>query len=274
MMDADITCTGNRPAGPPTCAARGPVPETIEEASVQPDPSALLARLRLTTPIIGLYDAPDPRAFAPLVEPRGRACVFAFRSRWLKGETLHLTRERYGCGGCARQFFDVQTRSRKAFIDFLVGDEGLRASPALMEAWIDASHPLPHEHEHVLLGPLRADAYEHLLTATLFVNPDQLSLLCQAAAYHSRPADPPPVIAPFSSGCGQLGPAFADLDAPQAMIGSTDLAMREYLEPDSLAFTATRSMFERLCATADDAASFFHKGFLRDLEKARGLAVE
>ena len=30
-----------------------------------PDPSALLARIRLTTPIIGLYDAPDPQAFAP-----------------------------------------------------------------------------------------------------------------------------------------------------------------------------------------------------------------
>ena len=32
-------------------------------------------------------------------------------------------------------------------------------------------------------------------------------------------------------------------------------------------------MFERLCAAADDPASFFHKGFLKELEKARGLAV-
>ncbi len=240
---------------------------------MRPDPSALLTRLRTTTPIIGLYDAPEPEAFAPLVEPKGRACVFAFRERWLKGETLHLTRGRYGCGGCARQFFDLQTRSREAFVEFLVGDEGLRASPALMEAWIDASHALPRRHEHVMLGPVRDDHYEDLLTATLFVNPDQLSLLCQAAAYHSHPDDAAPVIAPFSSGCGQLGPAFADLDEPQAMIGSTDLAMRRYLEPDSLAFTATKPMFERLCASADDPSSFFHKGFLRELEKARGFAV-
>jgi hypothetical protein len=251
----------------------GAGPRHTEEAALQPDPSTLLAKLRLATPVVGLYDAPDPQAFAPLVEPKGRACVFAFAQRWRQGETLHLTSERYGCGGCARQFFGVETRSRPAFIDFLVGEEGLRATPELMEAWIDASHPLPLRHEHVLLGPLREQLYEHLLTATFFVNADQLSLLCIAAAYHSRPDDPPPVVAPFSSGCGQLGPAFDDLDAPQAVIGATDIAMREYLEPGTLAFTATRSMFERLCAAADDPASFFHKGFLRDLEKARGLAV-
>lgn len=241
---------------------------------MQPDPATLIAKLRLAAPIIGLYDAPDPQAFAPLVEPAGRACVFAFRERWLKGETLHLTRERYGCGGCARQFFGVETRSREAFIEFLVGDEGLRASPELMEEWIDTSHPLPRRHEHVLLGPLRAGLHDHLLTATFLVDPDQLSLLCAAAAYHASVADPPPVIAPFSSGCGQLGPAFDALDVPQAMIGSTDLAMRRYLEPQTMCFTATRPMFERLCAAADDRASFFYKGFLRDLEKARGRTVE
>lgn len=241
---------------------------------MRPDPSTLLARLRLATPIIGLYDAPDPNAFAPLVEPKGRVCVFAFRQCWLRGETLHLARERYGCGGCARQLFAVETRSREEFVEFLVGDEGLRASPELMEEWIDASRPLQRRHEHVLIGPLRQDLYDYLLTATLFVNPDQLSLLCQAAAYHSRAADPAPVVAPFGSGCMQLGPAFADLAAPQALIGSTDIAMREYLEPGTLAFTATKAMFERLCAAADDPASFFHKGFLKGLEKARGLSVE
>jgi hypothetical protein len=241
---------------------------------LQPDPSTLLAKLRLATPIIGLYEAPDPQVFAPLVEPKGRACVFAFVQRWRQGKSLHLTSERYGCGGCARQFFGVETRSRQAFIDFLVGDEGLRASPELMEEWIDASRPLRREHEHILIGPLRANSYEHLLTATFFVDPDQLSLLCIAASYHSAPGDPAPVVAPFGSGCMQLGSAFDDLDVPQALIGSTDIAMRQYLEPEVLAFTATKPMFERLCSAADDPASFFHKGFLRELEKARGLAVE
>src|SRR4030067_516334 len=100
--------------------------EILEEEPVQPDPTTLIAKLRLTTPIVGLYDAPDPQPFAPLVEPTGRACVFAFRERWLRGETLHLTRDRYGCGGCARQLFGVETRSREAFVAFLGGDEGLR----------------------------------------------------------------------------------------------------------------------------------------------------
>ena len=65
--------------------------------------------------------------------------------------------------------------------------KGSERRPELMEAWIDASHPLPLRHGHVLVGPLREQLYEHLLTATFFVNADQLSLLCIAAAYHSRP---------------------------------------------------------------------------------------
>jgi hypothetical protein len=106
------------------------------------------------------------------------------------------------------------------------------------------------------------------------VDPDQLSLLCIAASYHSKAGEPAPVIAPFGSGCGQLGPAFADLEAAQALIGATDIAMRQYLDPGALAFTATKPMFERLCAAADDTASFFYKGFLKELDKARGRAVE
>jgi len=47
---------------------------------VQPDPSFLLDKLNVTIPLTGLYDAPDPAAFAPLVEPRTGGkhgeCVF------------------------------------------------------------------------------------------------------------------------------------------------------------------------------------------------------
>ena len=41
------------------------------------DPSRLLSELDLHTPLIGLYDAPDPEAFAPLVAPPKGAAVAA-----------------------------------------------------------------------------------------------------------------------------------------------------------------------------------------------------
>ena len=45
---------------------------------MQPDPTTILETLSIREPLIGLYDAPDPAPFAPLVEPGApRACVFA-----------------------------------------------------------------------------------------------------------------------------------------------------------------------------------------------------
>ena len=126
-----------------------------------PDPSRLLRELDLQTPLIGLYDAPDPEAFAPLVRPpegpgRGRgACLFNYYRRWAKGETLHLTADRFGCGGCGRSLFGVQVRERDDFIDFLWRDEGLRGSRELMAEWVDNAPTYRPEHADVLVGPLK-----------------------------------------------------------------------------------------------------------------------
>ena len=47
---------------------------------MQPDPTNLLGRIDLNTPLIGFYDAPDAAPFEPLVRPAPgkRVCVFAF----------------------------------------------------------------------------------------------------------------------------------------------------------------------------------------------------
>ena len=236
---------------------------------MQPDPSVILETLAIREPLIGLYDAPDPAPFAPLVGPKGsRTCVFASRSQWLAGKTLHISKDRHGCG--APHLLGVQARTRAEMVDFLVGEEGLRATPELMESWLDSQPGYQPRHEHVLLGPLKADQYEHLLSVTFYVSADQLSVLCTGASYYSRPDDPAPVIAPFSSGCGQLAAVFADLGGVQAAIGATDQAMRQYLPTGLLAFTVTRPMFERLCDWAADPGSSLHNNFLKRLMKARG----
>lgn len=241
-------------------------------ALLPPDPTTLVAALDLRTPLVGVYDAPDPGAFAPLVAPkpgRGRgACVFHFYPRWLTGETLHLTADNFGCGGCGRAFFGVQTRERDDFIDFLWGDEGLRASRELMAEWIDNAPTYRPRHGHVFIGPLKPELAPYLKTVTLWVNPDQLSVLQHGAYHHHAWGEPDPVTVPFGSGCSELVVTFRDLDAPQAVIGGTDVAMRGDLPPDVLAFTVTTPMFAQLCALDDE--SFLGKGFLARLRRSRG----
>jgi hypothetical protein len=232
-------------------------------------PTLLVETAGLTLPVIGLYDAPDASAFEPLICPtQGRwACVFMFYRSWLRGDTLHLTRGNFGCGGAGMYLFDVPSRSRREMIDFLYGTEGLKVSAEAMAEWIDHSPHYKPSHPNILIGPLKDDQYEHLRTATFFVTPDQLSLFITAAYYHQGQPTPPCVTAPFSSGCGQLGPLFEDLDQPQAMVAATDIAMRKYLPPEVLAFTVTRPLYEQLCTL--DETSFLGKPFWREVQKAR-----
>jgi hypothetical protein len=139
-----------------------------------------------------------------------------------------------------------------------------------MDQWLDHRKTYRQEHPNIFIGPLREDQYDHLKSVTFFVDPDQLSVLMLGAQYHSAPTDPPPVLAPFGSGCMQLVTLFQDLGIPQAVIGATDIAMRKHLPPDVLAFTVSKPMFKQLCEL--DEKSFLHKPFWRNLREARGVA--
>jgi hypothetical protein len=235
---------------------------------MQPNPENLCKRIDLNIPLIGFYDAPDPIPYEPLIKPEPGDCVFVFFERWAEGMTLHITEEHYGCGGAGRWMCGVETRARKDFISFLVDDEGLKASHELMEKWIDVSKPYKSTYPNILIGPLKEDQWEYAKSVTFFVNPDQLSTLAIGAQYNSAPGDPPPVIAPFGSGCMQLLP-FEDLTIAQASIGTTDIAMRQHIPSDILSYTVTKSMFKQLCEL--DERSFLYKPFLRNLRKVRGL---
>ena len=239
---------------------------------MKPDPSLLLEKAGIGLPLIGFYDAPDPEPFAPLIEPRkGRhGCVFEFYDNWLEGAALHITRENFGCPGCGNWLCGISGRSREDFVTFLAEAEGLRASRPLMHQWLDKEKPYSQTHSHLFIGPLKPDQYAWLKTVTFLVNPDQLSLLITGAYYHHSPEDPPAVLAPFGAGCMKLAPLFKDFNACQALIGATDIAMRQHLPSNILAFTANRPMFERLCSL--DERSFLFKPFWKRLKKARGIS--
>jgi hypothetical protein len=194
--------------------------------------------------------------------------VYASLKKWREGKTLHLTREKHGCGGL--HLFGESPMARHELVDFLCGEEGLRADRELMELWLDSVPSYRSKHPNLLFGPLRADQYDYLRTVTFYVNPDQLAVLCVGAGYYSRPGGVEPVVARFGSGCMQLAGLFDDLEAPQALIGATDQAMRRFLAPCLLAFTVTRPMFELLCRWAGDEKSSLHSEFTTSLLAARG----
>ncbi len=234
------------------------------------DPSEFLRVSGIELPLIGMYDAPDKSPFEPVVEPKPgkHVCVFAFFKSWLAGRTAAFSKEAFGCGGFGTHIFGVRTMPKEAFIDFLYGREGMKASRELMEKWIDAMDCYTPENEFILVGPLNESQYDNLKTVTFLVNPDQLSLMVYAVHYHAAPGDPVPMRASFDSGCGQLLSGFTDLSVPQAMLGATDIAMRQFMPHDILALTVTKPMFERICSLDKD--SFLYKPFWQDLVKARG----
>jgi hypothetical protein len=234
-----------------------------------PDPKFLMEKAGINIPLIGFYDAPDPSAFEPLVRPvEDRwACLYMFYKNWLKGKTLHLTKDNHGCGGAGTYLFGVKTLSREEYIDFLYGEEGLKASAELMGQLIDETPTYKPENPNILVGPLKDDQFEHLKTVTFLINPDQLSLFIVGAYYHQGLSSPPIVTAPFAAGCGLLAPHFDDLESPKAIIGATDIAMRQFLPSDMIAFTVTKPMYKQFCSL--DENSFLVKPFWNDLKKAR-----
>jgi len=235
---------------------------------MQPDLAPILEKLSITEPLIGFYDAPDPAPFAPLVVPNGRQCVFKSLPDWREGNTLHLTKEKHGCGGM--HLLGLEERSRESLVEFLCDEEGLKASHELMEFWLDSAPHYAPQFENLLIGPLKAEQYEYLRSVTWYVNPDQLSVLTAGAIYYSHPYDVTPLVARFGSGCMQLTALFDDLEVPQALIGALDQAARADLDRCTLAFTVTRPMLELLARWGADPKSSLHNRFLNTLLRARG----
>ncbi len=234
-----------------------------------PNPNYLLEKTGINLPLIAFYDTPETKLFEPTIKPNkmGHACMYSFYKKWLKGETVILTKNNFGCGGASHHLFNQPKRSHEEFISFLADDEGLKANHELMDEWVKFSKPYEPENEYILYGPLKAEVYEFVKTITFLVNPDQLSMLMIGAQYFAQVTDPEPVVALFGSGCMQSVSLFKDLNVPQAIIGATDMAMRKFLPPEILAFTVTKPMFENLCKL--DKNSFLEKGFIKQLKKVR-----
>jgi hypothetical protein len=236
---------------------------------MQPSPDNLCEVIGMMPPLIGFYDVPDKKPFEPFATPKN--CVFSCYEQWIKGESTCISEENcgsIGCPGAGYWLCGVESVPRTDVAYFLAGQEGLKASPELMCQWLEHQPPYKKEHAYVVIAPLHKEQYEYLKTVTFYVNPDQLSLLLTGAEYHYATGDSQPVETLWGAGCGQLAAFFGNLDVPRAMIGATDIAMRPYLPPHTLAVTVTKPMFQQLCEL--DKNSFLYKSYWQRLVKARG----
>ena len=234
---------------------------------MQPDPARLLATAGIETPLIGFYDLPDPEPFAPFARPE--RCVFGAYENWLQGESVCLSAGSIGCRGGGYWMCGASFRSLEDLAEFLTEGEGLKASTELARQWLEEQKPYQMVHDYVVIGPLKDDQYDYLRTVTFFVNPDQLSLLLIGTEYCNALVDVYPAFTAFGSGCGQLAALFGDLDSevPKAIMGATDIAMRQHLPPDILALTVNKPMYRQLCELDED--SFLYKPFWKRLREAR-----
>ncbi len=235
---------------------------------MQPNADMLLEIARITTPLVGFYDTPDSTPFEPFAEPQ--MCIFSCYEKWLNGESTCLSEEtvaRIDCPGAGYWSCGIESMPREGVAKFLGEIEGLKSSFNLMCQWLDNQPPFKREHKYIVIGPLRKEQYDYLKTITFYVNPDQLSLLITGAEYHNASANSHPVETVYGSGCGQLAALFEDYDAPKAIVGAMDIAMRHYLPYDTLAFTVTKPMFEQLCDL--DERSFLYKSFWNTVTETR-----
>jgi Uncharacterised ArCR, COG2043 len=237
-----------------------------------PDPTNLLEIAGIETPLIGFYDVPDPKPFEPFAKPK--RCFFSCYENWLKGESTCVSKNDSSCRGGGYWVGGVEFTSRDNFAKGLNDREGFKSSSKLMEQWLENQKPYQIENGYVVIGPLRDEQYNFLKTITFFVNPDQLSFLLLGTEYKNASVDVNPTITAFGSGCGQLAALFGnyDPDIPKAIIGATDIAMRQHLPPDILALTVNRPMYRQLCEL--DKNSFLYKSFWKTLRRARGEAID
>lgn len=240
----------------------------------------LKEKLRLDTPIIALYDCPPGELFEPIMKATGRACCFAYYKGWTEGKTLVIERgtgdfsdPKNGCPGAQRAFGFA--KEYPSFMAHFLTDgegapmgEGLKATPALAQEFLDRAHPRPIRGDTILIGPLRLDKWEHVRSVAFFTDPDRISALMTLASYWS--SDPDFIHAPFSSGCGLLLRELEGQERERAVLGCTDIAMRKYIPPDILCLTVRPGHFERMVNFPDDA--FLNKEWWNDLMKSRSTA--
>lgn len=89
---------------------------------MKPDPTKLLEVAGIETPLIGFYDVPDARPFAPFARPS--RCFFSCYENWLRGESICISEKDASCRGGGYWVAGVEFTSRDNLAKVLTEREG------------------------------------------------------------------------------------------------------------------------------------------------------
>lgn len=197
-------------------------------------------------------------------------CVAAMLSAASKGRTAAFDRKTYGCpgGGVGLGFGNCYTNfpggienflsnGNPAFCETEFGRRIVKQMPHIQDGERYLKSPenaakmiesLPMQDaatEYVVFQPLpEVPAEVQPQVVVFFVNPDQLTALTVLANYGRETREN--VIAPFGSGCQQVGIlAYAETAAeqPRAVIGLLDITVRRFFPKDILSFAVPYKMY-------------------------------
>lgn len=215
----------------------------------------LMKKLRLSTPLLAVYDSAPSEAFAPVFEADENECCFAYYDRWVAGETLALKRGGGGCKG-AHRALGIEQGYPAHMAHFLTDGvgapkgEGLKATPEIAQQVLDRGRAPVPESGAVLIGPLRLEQWDRVRSVTFLVDPDRLAALMTLAGYWSAENV---VAAPFGSACSFLWKSFEENEGAAAVIGGTDVAMRRHLPTAIMTLTVAPAHFARMLSVPENS---------------------
>lgn len=197
-------------------------------------------------------------------------CVAAMLSAAAKGRTVAFDRKTFGCSGggvglgfgnCYENFpggigeflstgnavfakTDFGQKMMKVLPQIEKGERYLK-NPAIAEQMINSTPIWNIKEKYVVFQPLEnVPEYGKPQVVIFFANPDQLTALCVLANYARTSAEN--VIAPFGSGCQQIGVLVykeGEAEHPRAVIGLTDITVRKFFAKDILSFSVPYKMY-------------------------------
>ncbi len=231
------------------------------------------------SPVAVLFTNEKPQGSIQFQENKF-GCVAAMLNAAAKGRTVAFDRKTFGCpgGGVGLGFGDCYTNFPGGIENFLsngnsefcqteFGQRVVTQMPHIQDgerylknpetaANMIANMPMRDISEnYVVFRPLtELQAEEMPQVIVFFVNPDQLTALTVLASYGRDSQEN--VIAPFGSGCQQVGIlAYKETEAenPRAVIGLTDITVRKLFDKDILSFTVPYKMYLEMESYVEDS---------------------
>ena len=217
-------------------------------------------------------------------------CVMALLKSAANGKTAAFTRRTFGCpgggvglgfGNCyenfpggIEQFLSTgnrefcQTELGKAVATRMPDiEEGERyfKTPDIAKSFIESLPIIDIPEEYVVFKPLQETTQDEIPNVVVFlVNPDQMSALVVLANYARNTSEN--VIVPFAAACHTIGIIplrEAASENPRAVIGLTDVTVRNKFARDLLSFAIPYRMFLEM--EADVTGSFLEKHHWQNL---------